>query len=530
MDQPSILLPCTILTTEHNYHDASNDDLHLPYLSGMRLFLGLSALFALSLLSPWNSAKSSSLTPDSSRTIVTSDAEKRYLSKRSTIKMCIDPNWMPYERINEQGKHEGMAADYIKLFAQRAGLTLELFPTDSWEATLKAAETRQCDIISMARETEDRRRYMNFTTPYISYPYVIATTNDKFFLEDIRQHPDKLFAVVRSYAANQYLKDILPDIKLLPVDNIDEGLAKLREGKVYGYVDSILSIGYSISKGSHVDIKISGKLDFQSRPAIAVRNDEPELLSILQKAMNSVSEAERQEIYNRWFAIRFEQGFDYSRFIQILLGIAAVVCGLLIWNRKLSLANRIAQDALDELHKTQKKLREKNTQLEHLASTDLLTGLCNRLKVENSLERELDRLQRFGHIFSIILLDIDHFKRVNDEHGHQAGDQVLIDFANLLREQVRSVDTLGRWGGEEFMVVCPGTDQAGITELANKLRAAVEQHEFPTVGHKTASFGVATASQDDNIQQLIMHADRAMYTAKHQGRNQVVSADLLTLS
>ncbi len=521
MGQHSIWLSCTILTTEYNYHDASNDNLHQSDLSGMRLFFGLSALFALSLLPPWILANTS----DSPGAIAITEAEKRYLSKRSTIKMCVDPNWMPYERINEQGKHEGMAADYIKLFAQRAGLTLELFPTDSWEATLKAAENRQCDIISMARETEDRRRYMNFSAPYISYPYVIATTNDKFFIEDIRQHPDKRFAVVRGYAANQFLKDILPDIELLPVDNIDEGLAKLRKGKVYGYVDSVLSIGYAISKDSHVDIKISGKLDFQSRPSIAVRKDEPELLSILQKAMDSVSEAERQAIYNRWFAIRFEQGFDYSRFIQILLAIAAVICGLLIWNRKLSLANKIAKDALNELHQTQKKLREKNTQLEHLASTDLLTGLCNRLKVENSLERELDRLQRFGHIFSIILLDIDHFKRVNDEHGHQAGDQILIDFANLLREQVRSVDTLGRWGGEEFMVVCPGTDSAGITELANKLRVAVERHEFPLVGHKTASFGSATVNDGDSIEQLIMRADKAMYTAKHLGRNRVVSAD-----
>ena len=429
---------------------------------------------------------------------------------------------MPYERLTESGHHEGMAADYLRLFAERAGLRLQIYPTLTWQDTLNAARNRYCDIISMARETEQRREFLNFTAPYVSYPYVIATTNDKFFIEDIRQHPDKTFAVVKGYAANQYLKDIMPEVKLREVDDIYQGLQKVRDREVYAYIDSILSIGYAISRESYLDIKISGKLDFSSQPSVAVRNDEPLLLSIFQKAMNSVSEEERTEIYNRWFAIRFEQGFDYQRFFQVLLAVTIILGGLIVWNRKLSAANRTAQEALTELNLAQATLKEKNEQLEHLATTDLLTGLCNRLKVENTLEREHQRQQRFGHEFSVILLDVEHFKRVNDEFGHQVGDQVLIEFSNLLREHVRSVDTLGRWGGEEFMIVCPGTDKTGIVELANKLRAAVETHHFENASDQTASFGASTSSEEDSIQQLILRADQAMYQAKHDGRNRVV--------
>ncbi len=448
--------------------------------------------------------------------------EMAYISNKGPIKMCVDPNWMPYERINNDGQHEGMAADYLRLFSQRAGLTLELYATDSWQETLDAAKQRRCDIISMARNTKERREYLNFTTPYVSYPYVIATSNDKFFIEDIRQHPNQTFAVVKGYAASQYLRDIMPEVKLLPVNNIYEGLEMLRERKVYGYVDSILSIGYAISKESYVDIKISGKLDFSSKPSVAIRNDDPLLLSIFQKSMNSVSESERQDIYNRWFAIRFEQGVDYQNFLQALLAIALIIGGLVVWNRKLSIANKITQDTLRELHQAQSALKEKNTQLEHLASTDLLTKLCNRLKVEHSLEQELRRHKRFGHPFSIILLDLDHFKKVNDLYGHQIGDQILIEFSQLLKKQVRSVDTLGRWGGEEFIIVCPETDKAGILEMTNKLRAAVESHHFATLGQQTASFGAATIGDNDSLQQLILRADKAMYQAKHQGRNRVV--------
>jgi len=448
--------------------------------------------------------------------------ETAYILNKGPIRMCVDPNWMPYERIDNEAQHVGMAADYLRLFSKRAGLELTLHPTSSWQETLDAAERRDCDIISMARDTQQRRRFMNFTSPYVTYPYVIATTNDKFFIEDIRQHPNRTFAVVKGYAASQYLKDIMPNVKLLPVDDIYEGLEKLRERKAFGYVDSILSIGYAISKESYVDIKISGKLDFSSKPSVAVRKDEPLLLSIIQKAMDSVSEKERQEIYNRWFSIRFEQGFDYKAFIQVLAVITVLLGGLLFWNRKLSIAHKIARDTLFQLHKTQKALKEKNAQLEHIASTDLLTGLCNRLKVDNSLEQEFERQQRFGQIFSIILLDIDHFKRVNDFHGHQIGDQVLIEFSALLGEHVRSVDTLGRWGGEEFMIVCPGTDEEGITGLASKLKAAIENHSFSTVGQQTASFGATTIRASDDIQQLILRADKAMYRAKNEGRNRVI--------
>lgn len=447
--------------------------------------------------------------------------ETNYIVQKGPIRVCTDPNWMPYERINDDGVHEGMAADYIALFAKRAGLTLELYRTASWQETLDAARLRHCDIISMARNTQERREYLNFTKPYVSYPYVIATTNDKLFIDDIRNESDKTFAIVKGYASTRFLKRVLPNAHLIEVDNIDEGLIKVRNNEAFGYVDSVLAIGYAIKKSAFVDIKISGKLGISSSPSVAVRNDEPLLLDILQKAMDSVSDNEAKEIYNRWISVRFEQGFDHNLLIQILLVSAAVLAGLLYWNRRLAHANRTTQEALEKLNKMQVALTEKNEQLERIATTDLLTGLSNRLKVEESLQKEMDRHQRFEHSFSIILGDIDHFKTVNDTYGHQIGDQVLIDISNIMTQHIRAIDTLGRWGGEEFMIVCPGTDQVGATELANKLRLAISDYDFPIIKHKTASFGVATVKDDDNRKSLISRADQALYKAKNSGRNRV---------
>ncbi len=167
------------------------------------------------------------------------------------------------------------------------------------------------------------------------------------------------------------------------------------------------------------------------------------------------------------------------------------------------------------------ELLEKNQQLEILSVSDRLTGLFNRLRLDHLLEEELVRSQRGSGVFSAILLDVDHFKSVNDTHGHQVGDQVLVAVAKLLKDGVRELDVAGRWGGEEFLVVCRETNLAGATLLAEKLRASFAGFAFPVVGSKTCSFGVASLGPEDDVDTLIARADAALYCAKRNGRNRV---------
>lgn len=186
-------------------------------------------------------------------------------------------------------------------------------------------------------------------------------------------------------------------------------------------------------------------------------------------------------------------------------------------------ATRTATAALAQVKAAQEALIEKNKQLEQLTITDRLTGINNRLKLDQVLEEELHRSQRYGSGFALVLVDIDHFKAVNDTHGHQVGDQVLIEIAHLLAEETRNVDVVGRWGGEEFLVVCPDTDINGAMDLAEKLRQSVGEHRFPVVERMTASFGVAGARPGDSIHLMIARADVALYRSKEAGRNRVAS-------
>lgn len=163
--------------------------------------------------------------------------------------------------------------------------------------------------------------------------------------------------------------------------------------------------------------------------------------------------------------------------------------------------------------------------IESISEHDPLTKLYNRLKLDYSLEAEITRAKRYNTPFSLILVDIDYFKNVNDTHGHQVGDTILVEIANLLRTSTRESDIAGRWGGEEFMIICPHTDQAGAFELANNIRKNIEAFEFNIIKNKTASFGVATYIENDTANSLIKKVDDALYEAKKSGRNKVVVCD-----
>jgi diguanylate cyclase (GGDEF)-like protein len=180
-------------------------------------------------------------------------------------------------------------------------------------------------------------------------------------------------------------------------------------------------------------------------------------------------------------------------------------------------------EALGALHQAQTQLVLKNAELERLAATDHLTGLSNRLLLDQVLQREFSLALRSGRSFALILVDVDHFKQVNDRFGHPAGDAVLVAIAGILRQRMRDTDVLGRWGGEEFLVICPDTELNGVAVMAETLRAKVAGFSFPMVGQRTASFGVAAYTTGDSLTAIMARVDQGLYAAKGSGRNQVVA-------
>ena len=200
-------------------------------------------------------------------------------------------------------------------------------------------------------------------------------------------------------------------------------------------------------------------------------------------------------------------------------------------NRRLLAELSTKNDELaDKVSHRTRELEEANEKLRRLAVTDGLTGLYNHRFFTEKLDQEVMRAERFNHPISVLMLDVDYFKKFNDTHGHPAGDEVLKRLAFILVENVREVDTVARYGGEEFVVVLPQTDKKHAEQVAEKIRSIVASTKFPNAetqpkGKLTVSIGVACLPMDGHTPaEIVLSADNALYKAKGEGRNKVVCA------
>lgn len=166
----------------------------------------------------------------------------------------------------------------------------------------------------------------------------------------------------------------------------------------------------------------------------------------------------------------------------------------------------------------EKQLKE----LQNISNTDYLTGICNRRHFDELIHLEVTRSNRYNTKLSLIMLDIDHFKQVNDLFGHSIGDRALIELVNIIKNQKRETDIFARWGGEEFCLLIPNIDSRKAECLAEKYRNMVENHTFPEVGKLTISLGVTEYLRGEPIDSMLKKADKALYYAKNSGRNSVV--------
>ena len=550
--------------------------------------------------------------------------EAEYLKNKKIINACIDPNWMPFEAFDENGKHIGLSSDYFKKFRKELSIPLNIIKTSTWNETLEFAKSRKCDIISLAMPTDERKKYLNFTKPYLTTPLVLATKPDKRFVNDFNNLSNEKLAIPKGYAFIEILKKSYPNLNIIEVKDINEGLEKVIDGKYFGYIGTLNSIGYQFQSKFAGELKIAGKFDEKWELGTAVRNDDQVLLNIFDKLISNIEDKDKQRIFNKWITLQYEEKVDYSLLVKIILFSILVIASFIYWNRKLANArNKLelaskenekylkmidshvlisstdidgriieASDALCKLtgytkseligknhnifkHKDMKDsifkdmwntIKNKKVwkgeikslkkdgsfywadviisptydndfnvigysairnditdkkRIEQLSITDKLTGIANRSRIDDILNNEIKREIRHQSFLGIILLDIDNFKKVNDTYGHLIGDKVLISISNILKKNIREIDLIGRWGGEEFLIICPFTDKEGLLTLCEVLRKKIEEYDFKDCPNQSVSFGATTFIKDDTLDTIISRADNALYKAKDNGRNRV---------
>lgn len=454
--------------------------------------------------------------------------ETEWLKIHNTIRLAIDIDWPPFEYVNDKETYQGIAADYSELIAERLGL--EFLPSTkmNWLEVVEASKRRELDLYPALGITAKRKKHLSFTRPYLSFPMMIITNQDIPYVDDIDSLNGKKIAVVKGYAAHELLLENHPELKLFETENITAALQAVSSGRVAAYVGNIATVNYVMTREGFTNLKVSGVTPYRFDLSMAVRKDWPILHSILQKALDSLSDKEKAAIYSRWVTLRYEHGVDYKLVWKVVLGAMLVLLLFSYWTRKLSNLNHKLNNEVTERKQIERQLRQEKKKIEQLAITDPLTGLFNRRHYNKVLPIEIKRAQRKREWLSFVMLDIDYFKQYNDNYGHHNGDTLLITLAKTLQTKChRASDYCFRLGGEEFGIIFSGLSPEDATAFVEDLRSTIEalqlEHKYSrTASVLTASFGLVTCKDPSRkMAQLYEAADAALYEAKEAGRNRI---------
>jgi ABC-type amino acid transport substrate-binding protein/CheY-like chemotaxis protein len=317
-----------------------------PELSSLfdKAMQSLSDKERLQIFQRWSHLRIAEMEVVKSQTVIPlSEAEKAWLKDHKTIRLGVDPYWPPFDYIDKDGKtHKGMAADFVQLLSTRLGVVFELNLTSSWGEVIDKAKNREIDVIASLVETDSRKKFLKFSDPYLSFPWVIITRNDFDFIGSIEDLLGKRVAVISQYATHERLLNEYPEISPATYSEPLKALMAVSTGKEDAYIGNLVATSFLIEQHNLANLKVAAPTGFSEdmdQLRLGVRKDWPILVSILNKGLNSITDKERTGIKQKWFSVRFEHGIDaaYIRTIAIRVAVAfsVILAVILIWNRRL---------------------------------------------------------------------------------------------------------------------------------------------------------------------------------------------------
>ncbi|MDX9768649.1 MAG: diguanylate cyclase [Ectothiorhodospiraceae bacterium] len=600
--------------------------------------------------------------PDPSAGILSAE-EEDYLRDLGTVRMCVDPDWAPYEYVGDDDAYEGIAADLVRLIAERAGVRLERLPTRDWKESLAASQAGDCHILAFLNRTPEREGWLIFTEPYFTDPNVFITREEHDFIADPSRLSDETIVFPAGTSLEERVRNTYPNLEVVVVDTEAEALRRVIEREADMTLRSLTMAAYTIRHEGLFNLKIAGQLPgFENHFRIGVAKEHPMLRDVLNRGVASITPRDVQHAINEHISIEVRSGFDYGLLLRIVAVFGLLLAIGLYWNQHLRRLNRklagreaellelsemlkqdiqareaterrlqdserryryIAENAADviwildpedfgfryvspsverllghtpdeimtqplerilapetramferaipgliarfaagerptqtfEVELTCKdgrrvwtetsshvsrddssgrsmiygvsrditERRAKDERIRHMAQHDGLTNLPNRALFSDRLQQAIDLARREHARLALMFVDLDFFKPVNDTYGHGVGDLTLKEVARRLKESVRASDTVGRIGGDEFVVLVRNLDTpAHAVDVAEKIRTEMER-TIIVAGHSiriAASIGFALFPDHGEDQTtLFLHADEALYVAKARGRN-----------
>lgn len=286
-----------------------------------------------------------------------SAAERIWLAGRSELVLGVDPDWAPFEFIDESGAYQGMAAAYISLVEQMTGLPVRVQNNPTWQDVITSAKVGSLDMLPAAMASAQRREYLEFTRPHITYPMVIVTTRDAPFLSQLDDLAGQAVAVVDSYVTEDLLREKHPELALLEAPDLSTALTMVATGEAVAMVDNMASVTHAITRLGLSNLRISGVTPYEFQLSIAVPKGRSELLGILQKSLDAITPEQHAAIREEWVSAKLTPSVDMTRIVWVLALFTTGLIGVLLWNHRLQ--NEVRRRKLTEkrLAESEKRFR-----------------------------------------------------------------------------------------------------------------------------------------------------------------------------
>ena len=236
----------------------------------------------------------------SAQELTLSPGERAYLDEKPAIKMCVDPDWMPYEKLDSQGRHVGLVSDYMTLISDRLKVKLSVVKTASWEETQKLYKQGDCDIVSALNITPEREQHLMFTGPYIKSPAVLVVRNTNDKARKLADLKGKKLAMVKGYVYDEKLRTDYPDINVVYQPNMDAALQEVSKGKVDASLGPLFLIFHLTQTQGLDNVKVLGNSEYQDELRIGIRKGETTLASVFNKAVSSLTAEDHALMRKTW--------------------------------------------------------------------------------------------------------------------------------------------------------------------------------------------------------------------------------------
>ena len=289
--------------------------------------------------------------------------ELAYLKTKKTFSYCSHSNLMPFESIVNR-KHIGILEDYMKQISKSLNIDLKFVPTSNWHESFEKTVKNECDILTTIAYKTNRENLLNFTKPYVDFPFVIATDITKPFIDDINKLKDVKIALVKGFATSKLIQEKYKNFKFVEYPSLHDCLTAVKNGEVYAAIDSLAVIGVEIQNNFLGELKVSGRIDEQLKLHMATNIENKHLASILDKALDSINDKQKHDFFNKWVYIKYENNLDSELLVRIsiLLLIIFIVFAIIY---RYFLLKKINKNLEDKIAFEIKQNEEKNRILMH---------------------------------------------------------------------------------------------------------------------------------------------------------------------